>query len=163
MRTFTDSVSSALRQITPEQLLHLGTRHVVYLKAGMRDGAMAFMLYGADGAPVFRPVLKGSRVLEEPLSGYAKLAGLDPSAAEVGASVLKMVEVSRHKPRVPMSRSLVMRRVNSTLADAEVFPGSCDSVWPRAVVQRGGGAPSDLRLVQSNSLRVARQLTDSAQ
>jgi site-specific recombinase XerD len=70
--------------------------------------------------PVFRPVLKGSRVLPEPLSGhsaaaivkrYALATGLDPSAfaghslrsgfltsaAESGASVLKMVEVSRHK------------------------------------------------------------------
>ena len=72
-----------------------------------------------DG-PVFRPVLKGGRLQPEALSAhsvaqivkhYADLAGLDPtsfaghslrsgfltSAAEAGASVLKMVEVSRHK------------------------------------------------------------------
>jgi integrase len=75
---------------------------------------------GITEGPVFRPVLKGSRVMDEPLSGhsaaaivkrYARLAGLDPatfashslrsgfltSSAEAGASVLKMVEVSRHK------------------------------------------------------------------
>jgi site-specific recombinase XerD len=75
---------------------------------------------GITEGPVFRPVLKGSRVPNEPLSGhsaaaivkrYALAAGLDPaafaghslragfltSAAESGASVLKMVEVSRHK------------------------------------------------------------------
>lgn len=69
---------------------------------------------------VFRPVAKGGRVLNEPLTGhsaaaivkrYAGLAGLDAavfaahslrsgfltSSAEAGASVLKMVEVSRHK------------------------------------------------------------------
>jgi hypothetical protein len=49
MQTFIDSVSSALRHITTEQLLHLGTRQVVYLKSGMRDGELAFILYGADG------------------------------------------------------------------------------------------------------------------
>jgi site-specific recombinase XerD len=75
---------------------------------------------GITEGAVFRPVLKGNRVLNEPLSGhsaaaivkrYARLAGLDPAAfaghslrsgfltssAESGASVLKMVEVSRHK------------------------------------------------------------------
>jgi site-specific recombinase XerD len=69
---------------------------------------------------VFRPVLKGSRVQPAPLTPhsaaqivkhYAKLAGLDSasfaghslragfltSAAEAGASVFKMMEVSRHK------------------------------------------------------------------
>ena len=66
------------------------------------------------------PILKGGRLQDVPLSGHsaaaivkrhAKLAGLDPStfaghslrvgfltsAAEAGSSVLKMVEVSRHK------------------------------------------------------------------
>jgi hypothetical protein len=38
--------------MTIEQLLQLGTRQVVYLKAGMRDGAMAFVLYRADGIPL---------------------------------------------------------------------------------------------------------------
>jgi site-specific recombinase XerD len=69
---------------------------------------------------IFRPILKGGRIQDEPLSGhsaaalvkaYAKRAGLDPalfaghslrsgfltSSAESGASILKMVEVSRHK------------------------------------------------------------------
>jgi hypothetical protein len=49
MPTFIDSVSSALRHITAEQLLNLGTRQVVYLKSGMHDGGLAFILYGADG------------------------------------------------------------------------------------------------------------------
>ena len=43
---------SALRQMTAEQLLHLGTRQVVYLKSGMCDGEMLFVLYGADGSPL---------------------------------------------------------------------------------------------------------------
>ena len=42
----------ALRHITAEQLLHLGTRQAVYLKAGMRDGEQAFALYRADGTPL---------------------------------------------------------------------------------------------------------------
>ena len=33
-----DQTTAVLRQITAEQLLHLGTRQVVYLKSGMRDG-----------------------------------------------------------------------------------------------------------------------------
>jgi hypothetical protein len=36
--------------MSAEQLLQLGTREVVYLKAGKRDGEMAFVLYGANGA-----------------------------------------------------------------------------------------------------------------
>jgi hypothetical protein len=43
---------SALRQMTAQQLLQLGTRQVVYLKAGMHDGEMLFVLYGADGSPL---------------------------------------------------------------------------------------------------------------
>ncbi|HXA26078.1 MAG TPA: hypothetical protein VNW90_27670 [Acetobacteraceae bacterium] len=39
-----------MRQMTAEQLLHLGTRQVVYLKSGIHDGELAFMLHGADGA-----------------------------------------------------------------------------------------------------------------
>ena len=73
-----------------------------------------------SSGPVFRPVLKGQRVQAGPLSpfsaaqivkAYAERAGLDPvqfaghslrsgfltSAAEAGASVFKMMEVSRHK------------------------------------------------------------------
>jgi hypothetical protein len=43
---------AALRQMTTEQLLHLGTRQVVYVKAGMHDGEPAFLVYGADGTPL---------------------------------------------------------------------------------------------------------------
>ena len=43
---------TALRRMTVEQLLQLGTRQVVYLRAGMRDGKLAFVLYGADGLPL---------------------------------------------------------------------------------------------------------------
>ena len=38
--------------MTIKQLLQLGTRQGVYLRAGMHDGKLAFMLYGADGLPV---------------------------------------------------------------------------------------------------------------
>jgi hypothetical protein len=44
--------TTVLRQITAEQLLHLGTRQVVYLKTGTNDGELAFMLYSADGTPL---------------------------------------------------------------------------------------------------------------
>lgn len=47
-----DRTVAALRQMTAEQLLHLGTRQVVYLKARMDNGELAFMLYGADGTPL---------------------------------------------------------------------------------------------------------------
>jgi hypothetical protein len=43
---------SALRRMTCEQLLHLGMNQVVYLKSGMCEGEMLFVLYGADGTPV---------------------------------------------------------------------------------------------------------------
>ncbi len=43
---------SALRQMTREQLLTLGMSQVVYLKSGMCEGDMLFMLYGADGTPI---------------------------------------------------------------------------------------------------------------
>jgi site-specific recombinase XerD len=81
--------------------------------------------------PLFRPVLKGGRIQSEPLSAfsaaqivkrYAERAGLDPaayaghslrsrfltSAAESGASILKMIEVSRHKS-VDVLRGYVRR------------------------------------------------------
>jgi hypothetical protein len=45
-----DQLITALRKITVEQLLQLGTREVVYLKAGQHEGETAFLLYGADGA-----------------------------------------------------------------------------------------------------------------
>ncbi len=41
-----------LRQMTVEQFLYLGMRQVVYLKAGMCDGEMLFVLYAADGTPL---------------------------------------------------------------------------------------------------------------
>jgi hypothetical protein len=43
---------AALRAMTAEQLLHLGTRQVVYLKTDMRDGELALVIYGADGCPL---------------------------------------------------------------------------------------------------------------
>jgi hypothetical protein len=43
---------SALRQMTPEHLLQLGTCQVVYLKAAMHDGEKFFVLYAADGLPL---------------------------------------------------------------------------------------------------------------
>jgi hypothetical protein len=47
-----DHTTAALRQITHEQLLHLGTRQAVYLRTGIRDGEQAFVLYRADGTPL---------------------------------------------------------------------------------------------------------------
>jgi hypothetical protein len=43
--------SSALRCMTSEQLLDLGMNEVVYLKSGVCDGKMVFVLFGADGTP----------------------------------------------------------------------------------------------------------------
>jgi hypothetical protein len=43
---------STLRQMTAEQLLHLGTRQIAYLRAGMCDGELLFVLHGADGMPL---------------------------------------------------------------------------------------------------------------
>ena len=47
-----DQKTAALRQMSVEQLLHLGTRQVAYLKSGMRNGELLFMVYGADGTPL---------------------------------------------------------------------------------------------------------------
>ena len=47
-----DPRTTALRQMTPEQLLHLGSRQVAYLRSSMCDGEIAFVLFGADGAPL---------------------------------------------------------------------------------------------------------------
>ena len=52
MHPITDPRETALRQITAEQLRHLGERYVVYLKSGVCDGEMLFVLYGANGAPL---------------------------------------------------------------------------------------------------------------
>ena len=43
---------SALRWMSSEQLLDLGMNQVVYLKSGMCDGKMVYVLFGADGTPV---------------------------------------------------------------------------------------------------------------
>jgi hypothetical protein len=43
---------SALRRMTPEQLLHLGASYVAYLKAGICDGQELFAVYRADGIPI---------------------------------------------------------------------------------------------------------------
>jgi hypothetical protein len=43
---------AALRQMTSEQLLHLGMNRIAYLKFGMCDGNTLFMVYGADGIPI---------------------------------------------------------------------------------------------------------------
>jgi hypothetical protein len=48
--------------MTPKQLLHLGTRRVVYLKSGMRDGEQAFMLHGVDGASLIQRFNGTSRI-----------------------------------------------------------------------------------------------------
>jgi hypothetical protein len=42
---------SALRWMTSEQLLDLGMNQVVYLKSGICDGKMLFVLFGANGTP----------------------------------------------------------------------------------------------------------------
>lgn len=43
---------SVLRQMTAEQLLHLGMSQVAYLKSGVCGGRMLFVLFGAGGTPV---------------------------------------------------------------------------------------------------------------
>jgi len=50
--TLTDSRDQAiatLRDITAEQLRHLGALKVVYLKVGTCEGEPAFVVFGADG------------------------------------------------------------------------------------------------------------------
>ena len=42
---------SVLRSMTSEQLLDLGMNQVVYLKSGLCDGKMVFVLFDADGTP----------------------------------------------------------------------------------------------------------------
>ena len=43
---------SALRHITSEQLLQLGTDQVVYVRSGVHEGERLFVIYGADGQPL---------------------------------------------------------------------------------------------------------------
>ncbi len=96
----------------------------------------------SDG-PVFRPLRKGGGVLPAALStksvaaivkAYAELAGLDPalfaghslragfltSAAIAGASVFKMMEVSRHRS---------METVRGYVRDAELFKDHAGSAF----------------------------------
>ncbi len=47
-----DRRTAALRHMTAEQFLHFGERHVVYMKSGVCDGEMLFVLFAADGAPL---------------------------------------------------------------------------------------------------------------
>ena len=47
-----DRRAATLRQMTAEQLLQLGAHQLVYLRGGMCDGEMLFVLYGADGMPL---------------------------------------------------------------------------------------------------------------
>jgi hypothetical protein len=42
----------ALRQLSAEQLLHLGIREVGYVRPGMFNGEAIFMLYLANGRPM---------------------------------------------------------------------------------------------------------------
>lgn len=49
----TDASITVLRQITAEQLLDLGKRRIAYLKMGQHDGKMLFVLFRADGEPIF--------------------------------------------------------------------------------------------------------------
>ena len=44
-----DQKIAALRQMTAEQLLCLGKRQVAYLKVGLREDGLVFVLCGADG------------------------------------------------------------------------------------------------------------------
>ncbi|HTI83845.1 MAG TPA: DUF1150 family protein [Acetobacteraceae bacterium] len=47
-----DRRAVALRQMTAEQLLDLGTCQFVYLRTGTCDGERLFMLHRADGMPL---------------------------------------------------------------------------------------------------------------
>jgi hypothetical protein len=47
-----DQRTAALRQMTVAQLLHLGTRQVVYLKTSMCVGEQSFVLHDAGGTPL---------------------------------------------------------------------------------------------------------------
>ena len=47
-----DRRTAALRHMTAEQFLHFGERHLVYMKSGICDGEMLFVLFAADGAPL---------------------------------------------------------------------------------------------------------------
>jgi len=42
----------ALREMSPEQLLHLGVHEVAYVRAHIGESGLGFQLHGADGAPL---------------------------------------------------------------------------------------------------------------
>lgn len=44
--------TTALRRMTTEQLRHLCTDQVVYVRRGRRDGEPVLVLHGADGMPL---------------------------------------------------------------------------------------------------------------
>ena len=44
--------TAALRQMTVEELLHLGKRRVAYLKGRQDDEGVLFVLYAADGSVI---------------------------------------------------------------------------------------------------------------
>ena len=44
--------TTALRRMTTEQLRHLGTNQVVYVRRGRRDSEPVLVLHGADGMPL---------------------------------------------------------------------------------------------------------------
>ena len=44
--------TAALRRMSADQLLSLGTRQVVYLRAGTCGDEKLFVLFGADGVPL---------------------------------------------------------------------------------------------------------------
>jgi hypothetical protein len=46
-----DRTAAALRAMTAEQFLQLGTHQVMYIKSDTRDGETLFTLYGANGTP----------------------------------------------------------------------------------------------------------------
>ena len=50
-RAAADQRVTALRQMSADELLQLGARRLVYLRAGMRQGEMLIVLHGADGRP----------------------------------------------------------------------------------------------------------------
>lgn len=96
----------------------------------VRDEDGNILIYSAKGHAVFRPVAKGGRVLHARLTDrsvadivkrYAKRIGLDAasfaghslragfltSAAARGASIFKMMDISRHKSvDIPCKQSL---------------------------------------------------------
>ena len=45
---------ASLRLMTAEQLLTVGVSQVAYLRGGMCNGEMRFVLFGADGEPLAR-------------------------------------------------------------------------------------------------------------